>query len=269
MASADAQELNAEGNDVNEAPTHRTLLPTELEIKIIGFLPFDDFKRLRLVCKRWRDITLLPDLCYITVPSQIRSDPPTNFKPITFKMHRAIYEVMHIWDSQDSVEDPEEGPKPANKEILGFLAAYKDHQLTIPSMPHTLQDVSLAMSVRPSPKRNTPNSLFSKHFVIPTRKHRKILYERDPRNTNRHVITNLAGEKTVTGVTIGEFFRSILDRGRIWTGDELDRIELVWKIRNPETDWWWNEWNARRAFYEVLLFNRGEQVPPWIWHTNT
>ncbi|KAF3904963.1 hypothetical protein ABW20_dc0110684 [Dactylellina cionopaga] len=242
----------------------RLHLPVELEIEIIKNIPFQHYGTIRRVCKRWYALTLLPEACYVTVTSQIPNHPPPDFKPITFKLHRGIYEVARLWTGEKA-HIGIFGFRHANTDILRLLGPYQKHQLTIPPLPHTLQDVRIRICLPPSPMRPVRKGFVSKFIPVPTKHHRKLRLKVNPTNRTKPLLTNLEGGFSFPGITIREFFNSMRDRARMREHDTIDKVEFSWRVRDKDTEFWWDTWDLQNGMYEVLLYRDGIQVEPWLW----
>ncbi|KAF3937471.1 hypothetical protein ABW19_dt0210103 [Dactylella cylindrospora] len=234
------------------------LLPVELEIEIIRHVPFKYYRTLRFVCKRWYSITLLDDVKYVHVTSQIPETPPPNFEAFNFKLHRAIYEVDQLWSNEATPD----GLKMADKETLSFLSPYQDDPLTIPPLPHTLQDVKISMALPPSPIRPCRPGHVFKAIVIPSKKHR--MFELNGNYGPNPDIYELFRNATLPPITIGQVAKSLIERARMRSGDIVDRMELKWRV-NAYKGYWKEVWGLKPGFYDVLLIRNGARVTPWAW----
>ncbi|KAK6525967.1 hypothetical protein TWF281_011009 [Arthrobotrys megalospora] len=232
------------------------ILPVELEIEIIGYLPFAQYASLGQVCKRWQAITRLPDLLYVPITTQRQASPPSSFKEINFRIHKAIYQVADYWG--DSVDIS--GYRIPKHSVRRLVSPYLDNQLTIPPLPHTLQDIKLHIAMPPNPSRPSGPGYKSKVVTVPCKAIRKLILAPDPTDTNKIEITDLNGKRDVTGITVGEYFESLNERGRIRRGDTFSSVDLRWRVRNMETDWWWKDWDIGVGIYELLLVKSDKAV---------
>ncbi|KAK6507767.1 hypothetical protein TWF481_006189 [Arthrobotrys musiformis] len=225
------------------------IFPTEIEIEIVSHVPFKYWVTIRQVCKRWRAITDLPSIQYLPITEWEPSALDPRFKGVKFGIHKAVYEVVDYLGDMLNVD----GFRRPNPRTCQRIKPYLDQPLTIPSLPHTLQDVQLGIEMPPRAERPVRPGYTFKVVPVPCKEVRKLILAPHPMDSNKINITNLNGKEEITGVTVGEFYKSVELRSRVRTGDTYTQILLKWRIRNPTTEWWWKEWDALPGFYELPL----------------
>ncbi|KAF3111264.1 hypothetical protein TWF102_006937 [Orbilia oligospora] len=246
------------GDEAKAAPvTFKPVFPTELEVEIISRIPLKYWGTVRRVCKRWHAITLLPDFLYLpitTLPLRVPELHP-DFKPFTFKIHRAIYEVADYLGEQIALS----GFRKPDPRVCQRLIPYLDHQLTKPPLPHTLQDVQFNILMPPREERTVRPKHAFKVMPVPCGTFRKLIVVPHPTNPKVVEFKSLNRDQKPTGITVGEFFDTVAERSRVRPGDTYEKMILNWRVRNPEKDWWWKEWGIPRGFYkmDIVVWNEG------------
>ncbi|KAF3182192.1 hypothetical protein TWF751_007237 [Orbilia oligospora] len=246
------------GDEAKAAPiTLKPVFPTELEVEIISRIPLKYWGTVRRVCKRWHAITLLPDFLYLpitTLPLRVPELHP-DFKPFTFKIHRAIYEVADYLGEQIALS----GFRKPDPRVCQRLLPYLDHQLTKPPLPHTLQDVQFNILMPPREERTVRPKHAFKVMPVPCGTFRKLIVVPHPTNPKVVEFKSLNRDQKPTGITVGEFFNTVAERSRVRPGDTYEKMILNWRVRNPEKDWWWKEWGIPRGFYkmDIVVWNEG------------
>ncbi|KAK6343581.1 hypothetical protein TWF730_011171 [Orbilia blumenaviensis] len=226
----------------------KSVFPTELEIQIISNVPFKYWRNIRQVCKRWQAITLLPDILYlpITMQQNLQYLGAEGFK---FQIHRAVYEVAEFFGSSTDCN----GFRVPERRVRQSISPYLDHQLTIPPMPHTLQQVEFNIAMPPRDDRPGRPGYVFKAFPVPCRNVRKLLLVPNLTDSNKMEISNLNGDQEPTGLTIGEFFYSLEERARVRLGDVFDTMQIRWRVKDPQREWWWKNWNIEPGLYKLVL----------------
>ncbi|KAK6513044.1 hypothetical protein TWF506_009206 [Arthrobotrys conoides] len=242
---------------VIEAPVVlKPIFPTELEVEIISRIPLKYWGTVRRVCKRWHAITLLPDFLYLPITTFPLTSPERHpeFKHLNFKIHRAIYEVVDYLG--DSLTWP--GFKAPEPRVCQRLLPYLDHQLTIPPLPHTLQDVQFNILMPPRQERTVRPKHAFKVIPVPCRTFRKLLLAPHPTNPKVINFKSMNRSQEPTGITVGEFFDTFAERSKVRPGDTYEKMLLTWRVRNPQ-DWWWKNWDISRGLYRmtIVMWNEG------------
>ncbi|KAK6537335.1 hypothetical protein TWF694_011526 [Orbilia ellipsospora] len=269
-------------------------LPTEIEIKIISFIPLSYFHNICLVCKRWLSITRLSDVLYTVVKTRTPEQPPPDFKPVTFKLHRAVYELEAFWDlnrtqisdsdwqfwhdfvltsersasrnqsSSDTQCIPNKTGTITKENALKLVTLFKDDQITIPSMPHTLWQVAIKTNLAATDISALRSAAVAKTISIPGNSDNRVLCHRTPVGPN---ISNLGSENIIYGITVRQLFAELVQRTSFRLGDYPVRFVLCWTITDKQNEWWWNEWDGNPGKYELPLFRLGYPVEPYVLYT--
>ncbi|KAK6337036.1 hypothetical protein TWF718_009821 [Orbilia javanica] len=252
------QVSHAEDTTVADAVTTMPLIPTELEIEIISFVPFKYWAKLGRVCRRWRAITRLPQLLYLPITTQ----PPLprdikEYKAVNFLIHRAAYEVGEYLGDTINIFTFRK-PDPC---VRRCISPYSADFLTIPPFPHTLQDVQFNIMMPPREDRTVRPGHAFKVIPVPCKNYRKLLVTPHPTNSRLTEVTNLQRKREPTGLTVGEFYDSIRERARVRLGDTYDKMLITWRVRNLQTEWWWKDWDIGPGLYKLDLVIQNEPAP--------